>query len=90
MNIAKMMYDEMLSSLWIAFHNSYKMNEDMILENRGVVKNIDEYAQRFFEFLRNETNEGNKSVDCRLTTNIFADIEGCFFNDVNIRIQYSF
>lgn len=89
MDIAKMMYDEMLSSLWIAFHNSYKMNEDMILENRGVVKNIDEYAQRFFEFLRNETNEGNKSVDCRLTTNIFADIEGCFFNDVNIRIQYT-
>lgn len=80
--------DEMRDSIWLAFHNSRNLNEATIMEAYSRVPEIDTYIERFIWALENVTENGTKDVLVNLTRNIFSDINGCWFNNVQIRIQY--
>lgn len=79
---------EMKNSVWLGFHYSRKLNEATILEEHSRVPNIDTYIERFIWAFEKVTEGGTKDVLVNMTKNIFSDIKGCWFKDVNIKIQY--
>lgn len=80
--------NEMKDTVWLAFHNSRKLNEATILEEHSRVPNIDEYIERFIWAIEKMSEGGTKDVIFILNRNIFSDIQGCWFKDVYIKIEY--
>lgn len=81
--------NEMRNSLWLSFHYSNKLNESMIMESFGMVPDIDLYVDTFRECLLQQTNNGVTSTTFVITKNIFSNIPGCWFKDVEIKVQYT-
>lgn len=79
---------EMRDSIWLAFHLSNKINEANIMESQSRVPQIDEYIERFTWAVGQMTHNGTHDGVMNLTKNIFSDIKSCWFNNVNIYIEY--
>ena len=79
---------EMRDSIWLAFHLSNKINEANIMESQSRVPQIDEYIEHFTWVVGQMTHNGTHDGVMNLTKNIFSDIKSCWFNNVNIYIEY--
>lgn len=79
---------EMRDSVWLAFHLSNKINEANIMEAQSRVPQIDDYIERFIWAFERITHNGTHDAVTNLSKNIFSNIKGCWFNDVNIYIEY--
>lgn len=57
-------------------------------EKHGVIPCLDEYTQVFADYIMNNVNESARQEGkvLRIDTNIFKDIEGCFFSEVEIEV----
>ena len=87
-DFSKERLNEMRDSIWLSFHYSNKLNEAVILEAFGRVPNIDSYVDVLREKLLRESDNGNKSCVFVITDNIFSNIEGCWFDETGIEIQF--
>ena len=87
-NFKKEMLKEMRDSVWLAFHFSNKINEAHIMESQSRVPEIDEYIKRFIWAFEQMTHNATHDAVAVLTKNIFSDIKGCWFDAVNIYIEY--
>ena len=80
---------EMRDSVWLAFHFSNKINEANIMEGQSRVPQIDEYIERFIWAFEKMTHDGTHNAVTVLSKNIFSNIKGCWFKDVNIYVEYN-
>jgi len=93
--IRKILNEEIKKSLFIEFYYGRKIvpsyylteNKNLLCEKHGIIPNMDYYIDAFLDFI-NTLNFTDKKQTTVLTDNIWKDIEGCFFKDVNIKINY--
>lgn len=66
-------------------HKRLDEGRNRLLEERGIVPNIDAYIAVFLNFLNKHVNDFGSYT---MNQNNFRNIKGCFFNDVNIKIKW--
>ena len=65
-------------------------NKNIILEKHGIIPNIDEYINIAVAYFYNELKPFNKDKTINLTENIFNVIRNCFFENVDITVNFKY
>ena len=79
---------EMQDSLWLGFHYSNKLNEARIMESYSRVPDIDSYISKFLEIMDIMTYYGEHDNTFTITKNVFSDIKSCWFENIELTIEY--